>query len=617
MAGFLLRLLRQWNLEHKFLAFFAIALTCSLLLAFWAIQRVAARLVLETTRQASRDAANTHLLVQHLQTLRLVEAENSSKLQEYFRRQFSTLGHSQELLRPQGSNEYLSLGGRISSSPSENQLLDRLAKQVDQWIAKKLAEEAVRSGGEAATSEPSNGVGFANDSTSDLEGIKAPPGLPVPFSLKDPGQDEYVFAEAAPGDGNYYYYHPVIFVGRCLDCHAAAGSASDTTNESKAANRPFRVLRMAVPYRRTQVWTLWSYSIMIAIGIAVLGISLFAAHWILKKLVMRPLEHLREVSDQIAQGSTELRATIDTEDEFRTLSDAFNTMVRHMTDAEAQLQQVNQRLELKVDDLAQANLQLYEANRLKSEFLANMSHELRTPLNSILGFSEVLQGVEALTEKQRRYAGNIQQSGRLLLDMINDILDLAKMEAGKMQVRPQFIRLNEVVGGPVDFARPLADKKNIDLQLHCKVDLEVYQDGGKIQQIVNNLLSNAVKFTPEGGLIQVVVDSNDEERFFVSVSDTGVGIAESDFDIIFQKFRQGRFQQSEDGLARSHTGTGLGLSIVQELCKLLHGEVMLHSQLGKGSTFVVDLPRHYEVVNQAIDAAPESVGDVDAIDQPR
>jgi signal transduction histidine kinase len=614
MAGFLLRLLRQWNLDHKFLAFFAIALTCSLLLAFWAIQRVATRLVLETTRQASRDAANTHLLVQHLQTLRLVEAENSSKLQEYFRRQFSTLGHSQELLRPQGSGEYLSLEGRISSSPSENQLLDRLAKQVDQWIAKKLAEEAARSGATTGGDQSSDSD-LARNAASDMEGIKEPPGLPVPFSLKDPGQDEYVFAEAAPGDGKYYYYHPVVFVGRCLDCHGALRSGTETAGSDKASERPFRVLRMAVPYRRTQVWTLWSYSIMIAIGIAVLGITLFAAHWILKKLVMRPLEHLREVSDQIAQGSTELRATIDTEDEFRTLSDAFNTMVRHMTDAEAQLQQVNQRLELKVDDLAQANLQLYEANRLKSEFLANMSHELRTPLNSILGFSEVLQGVEALTEKQRRYAGNIQQSGRLLLDMINDILDLAKMEAGKMQVRPQFIRLNEVVGGPVDFARPLADKKNIDLQLHCKVDLEVYQDGGKIQQIVNNLLSNAVKFTPEGGLIQVVVDSNDEERFFVSVSDTGVGIAESDFDIIFQKFRQGRFQQSEDGLARSHTGTGLGLSIVQELCKLLHGEVMLHSQLGKGSTFVVDLPRHYEVVNPVTDSGPESFDAVDAIDQ--
>ncbi|MFM8323756.1 MAG: hypothetical protein ACKN9U_02715, partial [Pirellulaceae bacterium] len=297
MAGFLLRLLRQWNLEHKFLAFFAVALTCSLLLAFWAIQRVAARLVLETTRQASRDAANTHLLVQHLQTLRLVEAENSSKLQEFFRRQFSTLGHSHELLRPQGSEESISLGGRISSSPSENQLLDRLAKQVDQWVAKKLAEEAVRVGGEVAAGDKSNVDGISGDSESDTDGIKTPPGLPVPFSLKDPGQDEYVFAEAAPGDGNYYYYHPVIFFGRCLDCHTATASATAAASESQAANRPFRVLRMAVPYRRTQVWTLWSYSIMIAIGIAVLGLSLFAAHWILKKLVMRPLEHLREVSD--------------------------------------------------------------------------------------------------------------------------------------------------------------------------------------------------------------------------------------------------------------------------------------------------------------------------------
>jgi signal transduction histidine kinase len=233
---------------------------------------------------------------------------------------------------------------------------------------------------------------------------------------------------------------------------------------------------------------------------------------------------------------------------------------------------------------------------LKSDFLSTMSHELRTPLNSILGFSDVLGSIDALDEKQKRYVQNIQKSGRTLLDMINDILDLAKMESGKMQTRLTEFPLGQVVGAQCDMARPLSEKKNIDLAYHLPPDLPpMRQDQARVQQILNNLLSNAIKFTPEGGRITIFVERDERDFLVMKISDTGVGIAEDDQQTIFEKFRQGRTAMpGGDAMTREHSGTGLGLSIVKELCKLLGGEISVQSELGKGSTFTVRLPWRLE-----------------------
>ena len=265
-----------------------------------------------------------------------------------------------------------------------------------------------------------------------------------------------------------------------------------------------------------------------------------------------------------------------------------------MTDGQIKLEKLNQELDLRVDQLAQANLGLYEANRLKSDFLANMSHELRTPLNSIIGFSDVLRDISSLTDKQRKYATNIQTSGKLLLDMINEILDLAKIEAGKTQVTPTSFAIDHIISAQCDMLRSLVDEKNMDLQIRCDENLsEVFQDQPKIQQILTNLLSNAIKFTPDGGMISVQSWRLSDEYFQIDVTDTGVGIPDDDFEIIFEKFRQSKSVLKNDGLTRQYTGKGLGLSIVKELCKLLGGEIRLTSQLGTGSTFSVILPTHY------------------------
>jgi signal transduction histidine kinase len=306
---------------------------------------------------------------------------------------------------------------------------------------------------------------------------------------------------------------------------------------------------------------------------------------IVRYVIVKPVKHLKEVSDAISAGELNVRSEIQTGDEFEDLSHAFNRMLRNLVSMQDRLRTVNADLDRKVDELAQANLALFESNRLKGDFLATVSHELRTPLNSILGFSEVVLSSHGLNEKQTRWLTNIQTSGSQLLNLINDILDLAKIEAGKMQVRLVEFSTYDVCEGLLTMFRPLAEKKNIDLRGAFAPGFPlVRQDVVKFQQILSNLLSNAIKFTPEGGRVLLKAET-DLAHIILTVSDTGVGIAAEEQEQVFEKFRQ-----AGNPMTREHTGTGLGLSIVRELAKLLGGEVTLQSELGRGSTFTVRLP---------------------------
>lgn len=399
--------------------------------------------------------------------------------------------------------------------------------------------------------------------------------------------------------GEYHYYQPVYWKGwdrSCHNCHSERSQATAALGAAGAASvvqddQPFHVVKVIMPDRDTQKSIHKNRAILSATAIITVFVAMIALYVIVRYVIVKPLKHLTEVSDEISRGDTSLRADIQTNDEFEDLATSFNRMVVHLTDAQRELQDANAALDSKVDELAQANMQLYDMNRLKSEFLANMSHELRTPLNSIIGFSDVLQGIDSLNDKQKRYVDNIQKSGHLLLDMINDILDIAKAESGRMEVRPTEFSIATVVHAHCDGLRSLSEEKNIDLSVDIQPDLPpVYQDQTKIQQILMNLLSNAIKFTPEGGRITVTVRRDERGRLAITVADTGVGIAEEDREVIFEKFRQGSTVLGRDSLTRSYSGTGLGLSIVRELCLLLGGELTLESELGKGSAFTVRLP---------------------------
>jgi signal transduction histidine kinase len=198
-------------------------------------------------------------------------------------------------------------------------------------------------------------------------------------------------------------------------------------------------------------------------------------------------------------------------------------MLRNLTNIQERNRKLIADLDRKVDELARVNMALFEGNRLKSEFLSTMSHELRDPLNSIIGFSEVLIAADNLSEKQKRYAGNIMTSGQRLMALINDILELAKLEAGKMRLHPEPLSPAQACEHAAALIRPQAEKKNIDVKVIADAHAPpTRQDVGKVHQIVTNLLSNAVKFTPEGGRVTLKAATDGNDLVF-TVSDTGVG----------------------------------------------------------------------------------------------
>ena len=400
-------------------------------------------------------------------------------------------------------------------------------------------------------------------------------------------------------NAEYHYYQPIRWRSSCAGCHKYRGVIGDTPapagNEPRtllADNDLMAVVKVVMPDSATRKAINWNRAILAATAIMTVFLAMLAAYAIVRYVIVKPLEHLRDVADEVRRGNVQARAEIHTADEFEELGVAFNRMLRGLVDSQEELRKANGSLDEKVDELAQANLHLYEMNRLKGDFLATMSHELRTPLNSIIGFSDVLDSIESLDARQKRYVQNIRSSGRMLLEMINDILDLAKIEAGKMEVRPAVFRLESIVSAQCDMVRPLAERKRIDLSFEIAPGLEaIEQDPAKVQQILANLLSNAVKFTPEGGRVAVRAEAVDDTDFVMEVSDTGVGIAEEEQQAIFEKFRQGRvFQSGDDAMTREFSGTGLGLSITRELCRLLGGDVGVESQLGRGSRFTVRLP---------------------------
>jgi two-component system, NarL family, sensor histidine kinase BarA len=273
----------------------------------------------------------------------------------------------------------------------------------------------------------------------------------------------------------YQYIQAVLLKPGCLiNCHGGPSSSTvknHTMREeaggkwvmAKAGDLAGAVV-VNLPMEQTTRAIHRNRAFLITAALLTAILAMVASYVIVRYVIVKPVKHLRDVSDAIAAGKLNIRSQIQTGDEFEELSHAFNRMLHNLVAMQQELREVNGDLDRKVDELAQANLALFEMNRLKSDFLATMSHELRTPLNSIIGFSEVLAGNEQLNERQRRYATNIQSSGKMLLGMINDILDLAKIESGKMEVRSEDFSIRDVCEALVSLARPIAERKNIDLE---------------------------------------------------------------------------------------------------------------------------------------------------------
>jgi signal transduction histidine kinase len=233
------------------------------------------------------------------------------------------------------------------------------------------------------------------------------------------------------------------------------------------------------------------------------------------------------------------------------------------------------------------HVELARAYRHKSEFLASMSHELRTQLSSVIGFSELLLSdtAERFDEPRRRkFLAQINSSGRYLLDLTSDILDLAKIESGHVSLRLETVMIVEIAHDVIRAMNPLAEKKAIRIKAELGAAGQVVADAGKLRQMLLNLVSNAVKFTPAGGRVTIGARRL-ADTVEISVSDTGIGIAELEFEHLFEEFRQ-----IDSDIAREQHGTGLGLALTKRFVELHGGQIRLTSEVGRGSVFTLSLP---------------------------
>lgn len=394
----------------------------------------------------------------------------------------------------------------------------------------------------------------------------------------------------------FLYYGAVRAQESCVNCHRDPAKMAAFSGETPAARQAAAAMAnpnlqrgdlMAVVQIRLSSEMIESglhqnRAILIAFALGTTLALLAGSYLIVRYVIVKPVKHLKSVADAIAAGQFSVRSDIQTGDEFEDLSVAFNRMLSNLIQMQDRNRGLIGELDKKVDDLARANLQLFQSGKLKADFLSTMSHELRTPLNIVNGFSEMLLNSASLSEKQQRWASNINTCGKQLLALIKEILDLAKLESGKMELKPEMVEVPAFCEQVATLFRPQAEKKEIELRVQCAEDWPaIRQDLGKLRQIVSNLLSNAVKFTPDGGRITLTA-GHAPDKLILSVSDTGVGIPPEEHEMIFQKFRQ-----ASNPLTREQGGSGLGLSIVRELAKLLGGGITLQSDVGRGSTFTL------------------------------
>lgn len=297
------------------------------------------------------------------------------------------------------------------------------------------------------------------------------------------------------------------------------------------------------------------------------------------------------------------QGTLEYSQKLEVINQELEMQSEELQEQSEELQQQTNELKSSSDELHEQNLELEmqrrqveEANRLKSEFLSNMSHELRTPLNSINALSKVLimQVVNKLEEDETNYLRIIERNGKRLLSLINDILDLSKVEAGKMEVLPKLFSLNSALSLMCENLLSLADDKGLALNLTISEEIEIESDESRLYQVITNVVGNAIKFTKKGK-VDITCEKIDGKAI-IKVSDTGIGIDKDVLPFIFQEFRQG------DGTtSRSYEGTGLGLAIARKIILALNGNISVESKKGLGSVFTIEIPLEWNRIGKILD----------------
>ncbi len=419
---------------------------------------------------------------------------------------------------------------------------------------------------------------------------------------------------------------------RYLDVHVPvtvqAASEDDILAAAKTLPGQERVgsVRLGMTTKFAEQRIAHTHKLAAILGVLIALATGLSASFVIRR-ISRPLEQLMEGNRRVGRGDFSLRMSVGSGDEFGRLAQSWNQMADEIQHSRELANRYLESLRENTEELEEANRALKRTNaeiakvsRMKSEFLAIMSHELRTPLNGIIGFSEVLldEKFGKLNAKQKRFTENTLSSGRHLLRLINDLLDLSKIEAGRMEVTPAPFDLRSSLDEIQELVRGLAEKKDIEVCCHDVPSFSPNTDGKLFKQVMFNLLSNAIKFTQGGGRVDVHVrclggralraepmshalpeerrdDIPNAELVLVEVQDTGVGIAPEDQNKVFMAF-----QQADTSYTRAQEGTGLGLALTRRIVTLLGGDVWFTSQVGEGTRFAFYIPSDFsdEVVDR-------------------
>ncbi|MEC4184417.1 DUF3365 domain-containing protein [Adlercreutzia sp. R21] len=427
----------------------------------------------------------------------------------------------------------------------------------------------------------------------------------------DPAVKEYYGFEEFNGEPMFRYSAPMTIEENCLQCHGEPAGELDVTGMPKEGWTLGDIggaISIAMPLDVYNANAHASIVQDVLFFVMLMAVCLVAVYWGLTYLVMRPLRHIQTNVEQMQAGNLEVHmGQTQTSREMNTLMTQFSSMAGELRDTYATLErQVADRtalLENRTCELAAANetlkrqqQQLEEANRLlqneneyKSEFLSMVSHELRTPLTSIVAFVKILnRDCAPASDEERQTRQEIEHSSRILLTMIEDILEMSRVDAGRTDMAVELVDIGDMVGMVQGMVQPLADHNGVDFTIEVAPDVPLVSiDFDKMRHVVENLCGNAVKFTPRGGRVTLGVSwdaAADEVQ--IRVSDTGIGIAPVDQQRIFEKF-----VQVDAGASRHYNGTGLGLALAREYTEMHGGSIAVESELGCGSVFTVRFPR--------------------------
>ncbi|WP_227761741.1 c-type heme family protein [Zhaonella formicivorans] len=419
----------------------------------------------------------------------------------------------------------------------------------------------------------------------------------------DPALQEVWGEDTLNGRKVFRYIVPLRVNESCLPCHGEPAGSTDIAGYPKEGYKYGGLagaISITVPMDifisnlRSDMLRHFGFIFVL------LGVTLAAIYVLLNRLVASPLSQLKKAAAEMGSGNLNVDLTnvkavgeikelaMQFQDMALQLSNLYGNMEQQVETRTRELQLANEVLKAKQQELEKANLQLAQANEHKSRFLATMSHELRTPLTSIIAFTELLlENMDPEDGLSRQNLQEIKVNGENLLNLINNLLDLAKIEAGRYQLNLETVDMVDVIGSVERVIAPLAMKKGIDFKTRFMEEIPLLKaDPEKIHRVVENLAGNAVKFTPQGGKVEIKVDFDREtQTVLVEVNDTGIGIKEEDQERIFE-----RFVQVDNSNSRRYRGTGLGLALAKELVEMHGGWIRVSSRPEEGSAFTVGLP---------------------------